>query len=384
MRCARCVLWCSDVPGGADSDGVCGFCRSYTVEAERIQLRRSHGELEQIVAKIKTAGAGKPHDCVIGLSGGVDSSYLAHTAVSLGLRPLAIHLDNGWDSELAIGNIDRLVNGLGLEFETHVVDWREFRDLQVAYFRSSVRDIEVLTDHAITAFAFETAHRENLKFILSGNNVVTEYGMPPTWNYNKQDLRNLRAIAKRFGGPRIATLPTRSGLRLLSDQVRGIRSFDLLNLVDYDRDQAIGTLGREYGYRPYGAKHFESLFTRFYQAHVLPTKFGIDKREAHQSSLIRSGQVSREMALALLDQPLYEPDLLREHRSYVLKKLGFSDQEFDRIMSEPPKDHTDYPNDRWYVVPLSSAFYRVLRATQGLRRRLSRTSHTVETLPTSS
>ncbi|MEY2397525.1 MAG: hypothetical protein QOJ00_699 [Actinomycetota bacterium] len=382
MRCTRCVLRDADDPRGFDAHGVCSFCRSYEAEAARIQLRRDEGELERIVGSIKAAGKGKQHDCIIGLSGGVDSSYLAHVAVSLGLRPLAIHLDNGWDSELAIGNIDRLVNSLNLELETHVVDWREFRDLQVAYFRASVIDIEVLTDHAITAFAFDMAKRERVKYILSGNNVVTEYGMPPTWNYPKQDLRNLKSIARRFGGAKISTLPTASGLRLLFNQLRGFRSIDLLNLIDYDRDAAIDTLTREYGYRPYGAKHYESLFTRFYQAHVLPTKFGVDKREAHQSSLIRSGQITRDEALAELQKPLYEPDVLREHSSYVLKKLGFSENEWKRIMSEAPKPHTAYPNDRWYMVPLSRAVLASLNATYGMRKRFKRTrreAHPVST-----
>ena len=371
-RCARCVLPQSADPVGFDADGVCSFCRAFDSTWATNEKRRSEGELERILGLIKVAGAGKMHDCIIGLSGGVDSSYLAHLAVSLGLRPLAIHLDNGWDSELAIGNISRLVNGLGLELETLVIDWREFRDLQIAYFRASVIDIEVLTDHAITAFAFDMARREGVKYILSGNNVATEYGMPPGWYYNKQDLRNLKAIARRFGGPKLETFPTASGLRVLREQLRGLRSIDLLNLVDYNRADAIELLSREYGYRPYGAKHYESLFTRFYQAHVLPTKFGVDKREMHLSSLIRSGQMSREAALAELDKPLYDDDTLREHATYVRKKLGFADEEWERIMAEPPKPHTAYPNDRWYITPLSRVVQKSLNATYDVRKRFRR------------
>lgn len=374
MRCARCVIRRDADPAGFDPAGVCSFCRGFDATWATIERRRAAGELDRIVGQIKAAGEGKAHDCIIGLSGGVDSSYLAHVAVSFGLRPLAIHLDNGWDSELAIGNISRLVTGLGLELETLVIDWREFKDLQVAYFKSSVIDIEVLTDHAITAFAFAMARREGVKYILSGNNVATEYGMPPSWNYNKQDLRNLRAIARKFGGPKLDTFPRASGMKLLFDQLRGVRSIDLLNLVDYNRHAAIATLSREYGYRPYGAKHYESLFTRFYQAHVLPEKFGVDKREAHLSSLVRSRQLTRDEALEELDEPLYDPETLREHRAYVLKKLGFTDAEFDRIMAEPPKAHTAYPNDRWYMVPLSKAVWGLLDATYELRKRLRRSS----------
>jgi N-acetyl sugar amidotransferase len=372
MRCTRCVLRDDDDPAGFDDARICSFCRGYDATWATIEQRRGEGELDRIIALIKSAGANKQHDCIIGLSGGVDSSYLAHVAVSLGLRPLAIHLDNGWDSELAIGNISRLVNGLGLELETLVIDWREFRDLQIAYFRSSVIDIEVLTDHAITAFAFDMARREGVKYILSGNNVVTEYGIPPTWNYPKQDLRNLKAIARRFGGPKLETFPTASGVRLLREQLRGLRSIDLLNLVDYDRNNAIELLSREYGYRPYGAKHYESLFTRFYQAHVLPTKFGVDKREAHLSSLIRSGQMTRDEALAELQKPLYDEETLREHSTYVRKKLGFSDEEWARIMAEEPRPHTAYPNDRWYMVPLARGVLNLLNATYDFRKRLRR------------
>ena len=375
MRCTVCVIRREFDPKGFDQDGVCSFCRSYERELERNEHRKSTGELERIIGQIKTEGRDKPHDVIIGISGGVDSSYLAYQAVELGLRPLAIHLDNGWNSELATDNINRLVSGLGLELATHVIDWREFRALQVAYFRASVIDIEVLTDHAITAYAYRTAIDEGIGYILSGNNLATESGMPPSWNYAKHDLRNLKAIAKRFGDVPVKTLPTASSLELFRAR-RKVQTLDLLNLLDYDKEAAIATLSREFGWRPYGGKHYESLFTQFYQAHVLPTKFGVDKREAHGSALIRSGQATRAAILAQLETPLYEPIELQHHRQYVLKKLGLSDGEFDAIMATPPRPHTSLPNDQWYYGPilksymlLAEASYRPRRWLRSRRRR---------------
>jgi len=281
VRCSRCVVENKDDPVGFDAGGVCSYCRGFEAVARATQATRDAGELERVVSEIKALGTGKDHDCIIGLSGGVDSSYLAYVAVKLGLRPLAVHLDNGWDSELAISNIHQVVNHLGLELHTHVVDWSEFRELQVAYIRSGVVDIEVVSDHAINSIAYRMALDEDIKFIIGGNNIATEYVMPAGWNYRKQDLRNLKAIIRRNGGPKITTFPTASTLRFAWWQIaRGIRSVHLLDYLDYQQAEAIEVL-EGLGWRPYPGKHYESLFTQFYQAHILPTKFGIDKREAH-------------------------------------------------------------------------------------------------------
>lgn len=367
--CSRCVMESHDDPDGFDDAGVCSYCRAYDREVGQHSGAREQS-FESLIAEIKAAGAGKPHDCIIGMSGGVDSSYLAYLAVSNGLRPLAVHLDNGWDSELAVNNIRELVTRLGIDLHTHVVDWPEFRALQLAYIRAGVVDIEVVSDHAINALPYRVALDEGIKFILGGNNLATEFVMPSHWNYRKQDLRNLRSIAKRNGPARIKTFPTGSTLRFVWwELVRGIRRINLLDHVDYDKAAAVSVL-TELGWRPYPGKHYESLFTQFYQAHILPVKFHIDKRRAHLSSLIVSGQLTRDAALRELDEPLYTPEALREHRTYVLKKLGLTDEEFDEILSRKPVPHSAYASDRWYAYRLA----KLLRLTVGPLRNRRRPS----------
>jgi N-acetyl sugar amidotransferase len=357
----------SSDPSGFDADGICSYCRAY---AERTRTTdASRFSFDEVIGAIKAAGAGNPHDCIIGLSGGVDSSYLAYLAVENGLRPLAVHLDNGWNSELAVNNIHQVVRHLGIDLHTHVVDWPEFRALQLAYIRSGVVDIEVVSDHAINAIAYRSALDEGIKFILGGNNVATEFVMPAHWNYRKQDLRNLKAIAQRNGGARIKTFPTGSTIQFAWwEMARGIRKVHLLDYVDYDKSAAVEVL-QQIGWRPYPGKHYESLFTQFYQAHILPTKYGIDKRRAHLSSLVVSSQLTRDEALAELATPLYEPQLLAEHRSYVLKKLGMSDDEFDSILQAEPVAHTSYPHDGWYAFYVIKAMRLALAPLVRMRQR---------------
>jgi N-acetyl sugar amidotransferase len=334
-----------------DADGVCNHCHDFARRRVELERRREVEPWPAVADQIRANRRGR-FDCVIGLSGGVDSSYLAYLAVQAGLRPLAVHLDNGWDSELAIGNVHDLVTKLDLELHTHVVDWAEFRDLQVAYLRAGVVDMEVLTDHAIVAVMFRTALREGVRDILIGDNLVTEGVMPVRWNYRKGDLRNLKAIARRNGGVRIRTLPTASTVRLAYWQsVRGTRLRDPLNLVPYDRSAAVDVLQRELGWRDYGGKHYESFFTRFYQAHILPTKFGIDKRKAHLSSMVGAGLITRDAALAELAEPLYDATQLEHDRDYVVKKLGLTVDDFDAIMAAPPVAHATFPSDDWYSRP---------------------------------
>lgn len=353
-----------------DDQGVCNHCRSYQGARKRLDERLTPGALDDLVARIRRRGTGKAYDCIVGLSGGADSSYLLHVATGLGLRPLAVHLDNGWDSELAIHNIHGLVSKHGLDLVTHVIEWQEFRQLQLSYLRAGVVDIEVLTDHAITAVVHRLAATERVRFILSGNNFATECIMPTTWNYRKADLRNLRDIARRNGGPKIKSLPTASTLRLaMIEYSRGIRSVDLLNYVDYNRKSAIATLQDVYGWRDYGGKHYESFFTRFYQSYILPTKFGIDKRKAHLASMVNAGQMTRDEALEELRSPLYELSQLTEDKAYLIKKFGLSQDEFDAIMAAPPKRHEDFATDAAYALPTLRLVQRALGGAARFRNR---------------
>jgi N-acetyl sugar amidotransferase len=353
----------SDPDIAFDERGYCNHCTYYYEFTAREVLGAEAGAapLAALVQRIKRDGVDRRYDCVIGLSGGVDSSFVALQVKKLGLRPIAVHLDNSWDAEVAVHNIERLVRGLELDLITHVVDWDVFRDIQRAFFRASVVDIELITDHAITALMHRVALDMGIKWIVSGTNHVTESIMPTTWGHRKSDLRNFKAIHRRFGELPMRTLPTASMLQIQWWQrARGLRYLSLLNYYDYSRAGAIEALEREIGWKNYGGKHFESLFTRFYQAHYLPVKFGFDKRRAHLSAQICSGQKTREQALAELEAPVYPPRDLAHDRDYLLKKLGFSEREWAAIIADAPRPHYDYASDTAYVVRLMQARQRVL------------------------
>ena len=348
--CVRCIMDTSDPDIRLDARGVCRYCRI----ADRILPRyhpspeESKRMLDALAARIREAGEGREYDSVIGLSGGVDSSYTAHLAHDLGLRPLAVHFDNGWDSELAVGNIERIVQALDYDLFTYVIDWGEFRDLQRAFLKASVIDIELLTDHAIFAATLNLAREHGIRFVLSGSNVATEHGLPSAWIWNKQDWTNIRAIHATYGSVPLKSFPHLTSARWLLIQLlgRNLEVVEPLNLVRYRRDEAAETLTRLYGWREYGGKHHESLFTKFYQGYILPTKFGVDKRRVHLSDRIRNGELTREEALAEVQSPPYTPAELAREREYVIKKLGFSDPEFASIMAAPPRSHAAFPSDR--------------------------------------
>lgn len=333
-----------------DADGVCSHCyyADKVLPTVRWTPEGSVRALERIAATIRNASDG-PYDSIIGLSGGVDSSYAAYLAKRLRLRPLAIHFDNGWNSELAVENIQRVVEGCSYDLQTYVIDWKEFRDLQRAFLLASVVDIELLTDHAISAAMARLATENGVRYMLSGINTATEHGMPAAWYWDKADWTNIRGIHRQFGTVPLRTFPHQPRSQLLRARLlgRGPVTVQLLNYVNYRRDEAARTLTREFGWREYGGKHHESTFTRFYQSYILPTKFGIDKRRAHISDRIRNGEMSREEALEALARPHYEsPEVLANEREFVLKKLGISEAEFERILSAPVRRHEDFPTDR--------------------------------------
>lgn len=365
--CSRCVMDVSDPDIEFDEDGVCNHCHLYVrLKHERLPApEAAAGELERIAAQVKRAGAGREYDCVIGLSGGVDSSYVAYLVRRLELRPLAIHLDNGWDSVVAVRNIENIVTKLGIDLYTHVVDWEEFRDVQLSFFKASVIDIELLTDNAITALLYREARRHRISYIISGNNFKTEVIMPPAWIHRKGDSRNIRSIHRRFGSLPIRTLPMISTLQMrLLALLSRVQTVNLLDFVDYDKTKAMSVLKDELGWTYYGGKHYESLFTRFYQSYILPTKFGVDKRRAHFSTLICSEQMTREDALAELEKPPYDPDTVAQERAYVVKKLGLSEQEFVELMKLPVRSHLEFGSESTYLHRLSW-FRRRFRSSSG-------------------
>jgi len=357
-----------------DHEGVCNHCRraNRLLPTVRWTEAASAQALAQVSERIRRGGSGHDYDAIIGLSGGVDSSYVAYLAHGLGLRPLAVHFDNGWNSELAVENIQRIVEACGFDLSTYVIDWREFRDLQRAFLRASVVDIELLTDHAIFAAMVKLGRQHGTRFILSGNNVATEHGLPRSWIWNKQDWTNIRAIHAAHGTVPLKSYPHLSTMRWRAMQLlgRGIEIVELLNLVNYRRDEAAATLAREFGWREYGGKHHESLFTKFYQGAILPRKFGIDKRRVHLSDLIRNGEISRETALVIIAEPPYDPDEFRAESDYVRKKLGFDAEEWEAILCAPPRPHTAYATDRRIAGPLR----RAVKATRRFRSAVKRTA----------
>lgn len=343
--CTRCVMDTSDPRIRFDAAGICHHCTA-CLERMADQLLPPDQRklaLDRLVDLITREGRGKDYDCIVGVSGGVDSTTVAYTAKQLGLRPLAVHFDNGWNSELAVDNIKRALDALAIELYTFVVDWDEFRDLQLAFLHASVPNAEIPTDHGITATLFQAARRFGTRFILSGSNLATEGILPLAWGHYNQDLRHLRAIHRQFGTRPLKTLPVMSLADYLGDVfVRKIRQIPFLNFIDYRKLEAKALLARELGWRDYGGKHYESVWTRFFQGYYLPVKFGFDKRRAHYSSLICSGGLTRDQALAALQEPIYPEALLEEDRRFVLKKFGLSEEAFERIMTAPPRCHAEF------------------------------------------
>lgn len=343
----------TDVDIAFDESGICSWCvRFDTVIRQQWQPDAAGRQrLQATVEAIKRETAGQDYDCIVGLSGGVDSSYAAYVARhELGLRLLAVHVDAGWNSELAVKNIENIVKRLDIDLHTHVVDWEEMRDLQLAFLKSGVANQDVPQDHAFFAALYKFAVQRGIRWILSGGNTATESVLPTSWGYNAMDLRHLKSIHRRFGTVPLRTFPTCNFVQsyVYYPFVRGMRVLRPLDYLPYVASDAIATLERELGYRYYGTKHGESRFTKFFQNYWLPSRFGYDKRRAHLSSLILSGQLTRAEALDILGRPLYSNEAeLAEDKAFVAKKLGLRVEEFDRLLAAPIHSHRDYPSNEW-------------------------------------
>jgi len=371
--CVRTVMDTTDPDIWFDPDGVSShalkFDRDFAGILEANENGSSRSTLNALVAEIKAAGVGKPYDCVIGVSGGVDSTYLVLQAVRLGLRPLLVHFDSGWNSELAVGNIANLVERLGLDLYTQVVDWREMKDLQLAFFKASVPNADIPTDHAFASVAYEQAKKYGIKYMLSGHNLASESILPTAWGHDAGDARHLRAIHRRFGTGRLKTYPVFGHVKryVWYEIINGIKSVAPLNLMPYDYRTAKAEIAAELGWRDYGGKHHESVFTRYFQGYYLPTKFGFDKRKAHLSSLILAGQVSRDDAIAELAEPPYDPALRQQDHEFIAKKLGVSPEELEAIFALPPKAHNDYPTEKAWPY-INRGLVVLARLTKPFRR----------------
>jgi N-acetyl sugar amidotransferase len=348
--CIKCVMDTSATNIVFDGNGVCNYCTNLVEKIESATTTQKLQQRDDFINSVKQSGKRKEYDCIVGVSGGVDSSYALYLAVKNGLRPLAVHLDNGWNSELAVSNITNLITKLNIDLYTHVIDWEENRDMQLSFFKANVVDIEILMDNAMLAVNYQQAAKFGLKNILSGTNTSTEGMMiPKGWNHFKFDVKNIRNIHETFGTLPIKTHPLFSTLNYVHHEfVRGIKWIPFLDYFPYNKFEALEILEREIGYKPYPYKHYESVFTRFYQGYILPRKFGVDKRRLHLSTLVISNQMSREDALRYLDQEPY-PDAKScdEDKLFVIKKLGFTETEFDDYIGCPSIPHQYYGSERW-------------------------------------
>lgn len=345
--CTRCLMDTSDPDIWFDEKGVCSHCHRYegVLQSKSYLKKREPGALERLMEDIKSKGKGKPYDCVIGVSGGVDSTYTAYMTKKLGLRPLAVHLDNGWDSELAVSNIEKTLKNLGIDLYTYVINWEEFRDLQLSFLKASTPDSEIPTDHAILAVLYIAAARESVQYILSGHNTATEGGGVAAWSQGHGDWRYIRSIQEEFGTKRVKSFPHYGPLRFVYyNLISRIKWIQILDYLNYDKKNALTTLQNELCWKYYGAKHYESIYTRFFQGYILPKKFGYDKKRLHLSSLIWSGQMSREAAQEELTNNDYPNELQEQDKEFVIKKLEISNEEFEKIMSQPPRNFWEYPS----------------------------------------
>ena len=369
--CSRCVMDTSASDIRFDENGVCNYCTEYLVS--RAQFLESdptarQERLEELLHGVREAGRGKPYDCIIGVSGGVDSSWVLALAVDHGLRPLAVHMDNGWNTELAQNNIANLVRGLGVDLHTDVIDWPEYRGLMEAFFASDVVDVELLYDNAMLAVNFEAAAKHRIKHILGGTNVATEgMRMPPSWNWLKYDKRNIKGISRQFGGPRLKTFRAIGTIDFARYHLSGIRWTSFLDHFEYRKRDALQSLQGRFGYKPYPFKHYESVFTRFYQGFILPAKFGIDKRRVHLSTLIVNGEMTRDEALAALQDIAYESEkLLKVDIAFFLKKMGWSREKLDNYIARPAISHDSYPTEKPLWDYAIGVYRRLLRRQASL------------------
>ena len=339
--CSRCVLD-TTVPGiRFDENGVCNYCKIHD-ELEKNNPLNKQGQqrLNQLVKEIKRKGKNKDYDCVVGVSGGRDSTYILYTAVKLGLRPLAVHFDNGWNSEIAVNNIKKATTKLGVDLHTVVADWEEFKDLQLSFLKASVPDAEIPTDFAIPSVLYQMAAEIETHYIIEGHSFRTEGLSPIGWTY--MDGRYIKGVHKRFSKAKIKSFPILSLSKLLYYVfIKRIKYVYLLEYMHYRQEQAGEILKKELDWEYYGGHHHENIYTHFFQSYLCPKKFNIDKRKTEYSALIRSGQMAREEALKEVRETPYPYD--KEIVDYTISKLGLTKEEFEEMLSAKPKTFHDYP-----------------------------------------
>lgn len=362
--CNRCVMDTSDPEISFNDQGFCNHCISFLEEAKTIVPTGEERDiqLKKLIQNIKKSGKKKEYDCLIGVSGGVDSSYVAYIVKELGLRPLAVHMDNGWNSEESVKNIRNLCTKLEIDYESYVLDWDEFKDIQLSILKSSIVEVEIPTDVAIASILHKVAAKHNIKFIIGGGNYATEGILPKSWFYDPKDLKLLKAIQKKFGTRKIKTFPTFDWKAEIYYKIfRGIKIVYILNLLPYNKSDALTLLKEKVGYHEYGGKHHESVYTRFVQSYIQPVKFNLDYRRATFSSQICSGEITRDEALALLENQSYNNDQVNKDKDYASKKFGISLEEFESILNAPAKSYRDYPNQEKWLTFIYRIYKRIYK-----------------------
>lgn len=363
-QCVRCVMDTSDPEITFDHEGRCCHCSEY------LRKRAKHGyrgrvsdeKFERMIDDVARTGRRSQYDCVIGVSGGADSSFLAYLAKKAGLRVLAVHMDNGWDSETAVSNINSVVSNLGIDYESYVLDWEEFKDLQLAFLRASVPEAETPTDVAIPAALHYFAAKYNVKYILSGGNLATEGILPRSWHYDVKDVRYLAYIQRRYGTRGLKNFPTFGYKKeVYYKLVKGIRTLYPLEQVPFEKENAISLLSSEFGWRDYGGKHHESRYTKFIQSYYLVEKFNIDYRRVGLSLEICNGKIGRDEAIALLTESPYDVDEVETEKAYIAKKLSISIGELERIIAAPPRWYWELPNDQVKLAFIYDTYRKIYR-----------------------
>ncbi|TVQ64755.1 MAG: N-acetyl sugar amidotransferase [Balneolaceae bacterium] len=371
--CSNCVMDTTDSRIVFDQNGVCDHCNTFhsAIEPNWNTGEKGRGEMERVVSKIKQAGKGRDFDCIIGMSGGFDSSYLTYlAAVELGLRPLVFHVDTGWNTQHAVNNIEQLVDKLNLDLFTHVIPWEEMKDLQLAFFKSGVPHLDVPQDHAIFATMYRFAAKYKVRYIFTGGNYSTECVRNPLeWMYYQSDSVQLRDIHRRFGSAPLREFPVTNILwhKVWLPYVRRIRVFRALDYMHYNKEEAKELLIREYGWQPYPQKHFESRFTRFYESYWLFERFGFDVRKVQFSSLILTGQMSREEALEQLKKLPYDKETIHLEFEYIANKLGITPEELRSYFTMPLRSFSDYRSQE-SVYKLGASVMRTIGLERGGKR----------------
>ena len=371
--CSRCVMDTSDAKIKFDKDGVCDHCLAFDKNILPIWNfgKGREKQLKEIVDKIKQSSKGKDFDCILGMSGGIDSSDLLYLVTKkLDLKPLVFHVDAGWNSQIAVNNIEKLVDGLGLDLYTEVIDWEEMKDLQRSFFKSGVPHVDTPQDHAFFATMYKFASNYNIKNIITGGNFSTECTRnPKDWMYYQSDSTQLKDIHKKFGQKPLKNFPLTSAVwhRLYLPFVRGIKLHRILDYMEYNKEEATKFLVNNYGYQEYPQKHFESRFTRFYESYWLPERFGFDTRRVQFSSLILTNQMSRDEAIEILKQPSYDKENIKHEFEYISSKLDMSVDELKDCMNMPLRTYKDFKSQD-YIYKIGATVSRILSLEAGGKR----------------